>query len=124
LARANLAPTATLLPSTGVQNAEFGHGDVVDEHSPYERNELHAQREHTGGSVAEENLQLRQELLVIRDDLIGHEARLGEALGRIELLESDLARYQDAVADADRLLGTRTGRLLRAWHRLRAQLRL
>ena len=79
--------------------------------------------EHTGGSVAEENLRLRQELLVVRDDLIGHEARLGEALGRIELLESDLARYQDAVADADRLLGTRTGRLLRAWHRLRALLR-
>jgi hypothetical protein len=68
-------------------------------------------------------MRLRQELLVVRDDLIGHEARLGEALGRIELLESDLARYQDAVAEAERLLGTRTGRLLRSWHRLRALLR-
>jgi hypothetical protein len=27
------------------------------------------------------------------------------------------------MADAHRLLGSRTGRLLRAWHRLRAQLR-
>jgi hypothetical protein len=70
-----------------------------------------------------ENLRLRQELLVVRDDLIGHEARLGEALGRIELLEADLGRYRDAVAEAERLLGTRTGRLLRGWHHLRAALR-
>jgi hypothetical protein len=79
-----------------------------------------------GSNVRErdaENLRLREELLVVRDDLIGHEARLGEALGRIELLEADLGRHREAVAAAERLLGTRTGRLLRAWHRLRALLR-
>ena len=85
--------------------------------------ELHAQLEEGAGPVAEENLRLREELLLARDDLVGHEARLGEALGRIEMLESELRRYQDVLADADRVLGSRTGRLLRAWHRLRALLR-
>jgi chromosome segregation ATPase len=100
---------------------KFGRGEDVDEpRAPYERD---AQREQGAGRVAEENLRLRQELLEIRDNLIGHEARLGEALGRIELLESELCRYQDAMADAERLLSTRTGRLLRAWHRLRALIR-
>jgi hypothetical protein len=107
-----------------VQNAQFGRSEGVDEdRAPYERNELHAQLEDGGGPVAEENLRLRQELLVVRDDLVGHEARLGEALGKIELLEIELRRYQDAMADADRLLSSRTGRLLRAWHRLRALLK-
>jgi hypothetical protein len=84
--------------------------------------ELHAQIEEGAAPVAAENLRLREELLLARDDLVGHEARLGEALGRIELLQSEL-RHQDALADADRILGSRTGRLLRAWHRLRALLR-
>jgi hypothetical protein len=85
--------------------------------------ELHAQLEEGSGPVAEENLRLREDLLRSRDDLVGHEARLGEALGRIELLEAELRRHQDAVADADRILGSRTGKLLRAWHRFRALLR-
>lgn len=84
--------------------------------------ELHAQLEEGSAPVAEENLRLREELLLARDDIVGHEARLGEALGRIEVLESELRRHQDALADADRVLGSRTGRLLRAWHRLRALL--
>lgn len=84
--------------------------------------ELHAQLEEGGAPVAEENVRLRADLLAARDDLVGHEARLGEALGKIELLESELRRHQDALADAQRLLGSRTGRLLRAWHRLRALL--
>jgi hypothetical protein len=84
--------------------------------------ELHAQLEEGAGPVAEENLQLRQDLLVARDELVGHEARLGEALGRIEVLESELRRHEEATAEAQRLLGSRTGRLLRAWHRVRALL--
>lgn len=85
--------------------------------------ELHDQLEQGGGPVAEENVRLRADLLTARDDLVGHEARLGEALGRIELLESELRRHQDALAAAEALLGSRTGRLLRAWHRVRALLR-
>ena len=85
--------------------------------------ELQAQLEEGSGPVAEENLRLREELLLSRDELVGHEARLGEALGRIEVLESELRRHQDALADADRILGSRTGRLLRAWHRVRALLK-
>jgi hypothetical protein len=85
--------------------------------------ELHSQLEAGSGPVAEENLRLREELLLARDELVGHEARLGEALGRIEVLESELRRHQEALAEAERVLGSRTGRLLRAWHRLRALLR-
>jgi len=85
--------------------------------------ELHAQLEEGSGPVAEENLQLREELLLARDDIVGHEARLGEALGRIEVLEAELRRHQDALTDAERILGSRTGRLLRAWHRVRALLK-
>jgi hypothetical protein len=85
--------------------------------------ELHAQLEEGSGPAAEESLHLREELLLARDELVGHEARLGESLGRIELLESELRRHQAALADAQRILGSRTGRLLRVWHRLRALLR-
>ena len=85
--------------------------------------ELHAQLEEGSGPVAEENLRLREGLLLSRDELVGHEARLGEALGRIEVLEADLRRHQDALAGAERILGSRSGRLLRAWHRVRALLR-
>jgi len=85
--------------------------------------ELHAQLEEGSGPVAEENLRLREEILLARDDIVGHEARLGETLGRIEVLEAELRRHQDALAVAERILGTRTGRLLRAWHRIRALLR-
>jgi hypothetical protein len=85
--------------------------------------ELHAQLEEGSGPVAEENVRLRGDLLAARDELVGHEARLGEALGKIELLETELRRHQDALADAQRLLGSRTGRFLRAWHRLRALLK-
>ena len=85
--------------------------------------ELHDQLEKGSGPVAEENLRLREELLLTRDDIVGHEARLGEALGRIEVLEAELRRHQDALAGAERILGSRTGRLLRAWHRVRALLR-
>jgi hypothetical protein len=84
--------------------------------------DLQAQLEEGTAPVTEENLRLREELLLARDDLVGHEARLGEALGRIEVLEAELRRHRDALADADRVLASRTGRLLRAWHRLRALL--
>ena len=85
--------------------------------------ELHAQLEEGRGPVAEDNLRLREELLLAHDDIVGHEARLGEALGRIEVLEVELRRHQDALAGAEGILGSRSGRLLRAWHRVRALLR-
>lgn len=104
-----------------MQHAQFGRGeDLNEQHAPYEHD---AHDEQGSRRPAEENLQLRQELLVVRDDLIGHEARLGEALGRIEILETELRRYREAMADAERLLGSRTGRLLQLWHQLRARLR-
>jgi hypothetical protein len=85
--------------------------------------DLHTQLEQGGGAVSDESIRLRGDLLAARDEVVGHEGRLGEALGRIELLESELRRHEDALADARRLLGSRTGRLLHAWHRLRAMLK-
>lgn len=107
-----------------MQHTHFGRGEGVDEQrAPNERDVHDAYDAQGGGPLVEENLRLRQDLLVVHDELIGQEARLGEALGRIELLESELCRYRDAMADAERLLTSRTGRMLRAWHRLRALLR-
>jgi hypothetical protein len=92
-----------------VQHTQFGRGEGVDEQrAPNERDVHDPYDAQGGGPLVEENLRLRQELLVLRDDLIGHEARLGEALGRIELLEIELRRYKEVIADAERLLGSTT----------------
>jgi len=58
------------------------------------------QFEAAGAPARAEVARLREALLVSRDAVIGNEAALGEALGRIRLLESELARY---VGAADRL---------------------
>lgn len=102
--------------------------------------ELQSQIEEGGGPLAEENLRLRREMLILRDELIAQEARLGEARARVKVFETEMLRYEDAMADyaadygkaiadyeaakadAERLLNTRTGRLLRSWHRLRGLL--
>jgi exonuclease VII small subunit len=84
---------------------------------------------------------------VLRDELIGHEARLREARAIVKVFETERLRYEKAIAeyaadygkaivdykaakadyeaakgDVERLLNTRTGRLLRTWHRLRGLL--
>ncbi|TMK87683.1 MAG: class I SAM-dependent methyltransferase [Actinobacteria bacterium] len=66
----------------------------------YERAFWKAQFEAAGEPARAEVARLREALLVSRDAVIGNEAALGEALGRIRLLESELARY---VGAADRL---------------------
>jgi len=58
------------------------------------------QFEAAGEPARAEVARLQEQLLVSRDAVIGNEAALGEALGRIRLLESELARY---VGATDRL---------------------
>jgi hypothetical protein len=70
-------------------------------------------------SLREENLRLREQLLCVRDEIIGREAELGEALGRVAELEARL----DGLLEARKLLESRAGRLLRTYARLRAMLR-
>src|SRR5205823_2290662 len=65
--------------------------------------ELHAQLEEGSGPVAEENLRLREGLLLSRDELVGHEARLGEALGRVRGPEPRRDRAAARRARARRL---------------------
>jgi hypothetical protein len=75
--------------------------------------------EHDEPSLREDNLRLREQLLCARDEIIGREAELGEALGRVAELEARL----DGLLEARKLLESRSGRLLRTYARLRAMLR-
>lgn len=68
---------------------------------------------------AEENLRLREEVLALRDALAGTEAQLAEALGRLRMLENEFLRRQDL----ERVMSSRTGRWLQAYHRARVRLR-
>jgi hypothetical protein len=67
----------------------------------------------------EESLRLREEILELRDALLGAEAQLAEALGRMRILEDEVLRHQVL----ERLMNSRTGRLLQSYYRLRARLR-
>ena len=69
--------------------------------------------------LADENLRLREEMLLLRDQLIGVEAQLAEALGRLRIVENELLRHQVF----EQYMNSRTGRLLQAYHRARSRLR-
>ncbi len=71
----------------------------------------------TGGdvdaeSLITENLRLKEELLAARDTLIGHEARLGEALGQVRRLEAELVRYRDRMEELDAIQRSRSWRIM------------
>jgi hypothetical protein len=72
-----------------------------------------------GADLREENLRLREEILELRDALVGTEARLAETLGRLRILEDEVLRHQVL----ERLMNSRTGRLLQSYYRARARLR-
>lgn len=67
-----------------------------------------------------ENLRLKEELLIARDTLIGHEARLGEALGQVRRLEAEVVRYQERMEELDVILTSRSWRLVQLVHAARA----
>jgi hypothetical protein len=69
-------------------------------------------------SLAHENLRLAEELLAARDTVIGHEARLGEALGRARHLEAELVRYQERMDELDLVHRSRAWRALGVLRRL------
>ena len=69
--------------------------------------------------LTEENLRLREEMLVLRDQLVGVEAQLSEAVGRLRMLENELLRHQVF----EQYMSSRTGRLLQAYHRIRSRIR-
>jgi hypothetical protein len=56
------------------------------------------------------------------DDWIALESELGEALGRIRVLEAELSRYQDRAARWTRLRGSALGRFARRVRRARVAL--
>jgi len=79
----------------------------------------------TGGeveaeSLVTEHLRLKEELLTARDALIGHEARLGEALGQVRRLEAELVRYRERMEELDVILTSRSWRVIRLLHAARA----
>lgn len=72
-----------------------------------------------GTDLREETLRLREEILELRDALVGTEAQLAEALGRLRVLEDEVLRHQVL----ERMMNSRTGRLLQSYYRVRTRLR-
>jgi hypothetical protein len=70
-----------------------------------------------------ESVRLKEELLAARDAVIGHEAALGEALGRVRELEAQLSRYEEEEQDFDAIVRSRPYRILRLAQRLLRPLR-
>ena len=71
-------------------------------------------------SLSTENLRLKEELLTARDTLIGHEARLGEALGQIRRLEAELVRYRERMEELDAIQRSRSWRVIQLLQAARA----
>jgi hypothetical protein len=65
--------------------------------------------------------ELQEELLQARDELIAAEAQLGEAVGRIRVLETELGRYHKTVGQLDRLARSPVWRCQRLYERLRGR---
>ncbi len=73
--------------------------------------------EPAGGEVAALRAELaaaRKEVLRLRDLVIGHEAELGTARGRITELTAELARYTHMESRLDAMLASRSWRLTQA----------
>jgi hypothetical protein len=60
-----------------------------------------------------------EELLKTRDELIETQAQLGDALGRLRVLEAELTRYRSAADELDALRHSVTWRLLAPYRVLR-----
>jgi hypothetical protein len=71
-------------------------------------------------SLIAENLRLKEELLTLRDALIGHEARLGEALGQVRRLEAELVRYRGRMEELDAIQRSRSWRIIQLLQSARA----
>jgi hypothetical protein len=92
------------------------HGLGFDNHAlAYDRQRL----EHDSPAWSDAT-KLQEELLQTRDELIAAEAQLGESLGRIRVLETELGRYQEAAGQLDRLARSPVWRYQRLYERLRA----
>jgi len=72
----------------------------------------------SGASSAE----LNQELLATRDALIGTEAQLGEALGRVRELDAELSRYRIAADRLDEFTRSPVWRYYEPYHDLRSKI--
>jgi hypothetical protein len=64
----------------------------------------------------------KQELLTTRDELIGARAELGEALGKLAVLEAEVLRYQRAAHELDVFRRGPVWRLYSPYQRARANL--
>jgi Methyltransferase domain len=64
------------------------------------------------GALRSQAAELREELLRLRDEVIGKEAELGTAQGRVTELEAYVRRYEQAAARLEALLGSKSWRLM------------
>jgi hypothetical protein len=88
---------------------EFDHHSLADDRQRLEHD----------SSAGSDATKLEEELLQTRDELIAAEAQLGESLGRIRVLETELGRYQEAAGQLDRLARSPVWRYQRLYERFR-----
>jgi SAM-dependent methyltransferase len=71
-------------------------------------------RDEAGAGAAADTMALREEVLRLRDELVGKEAELGTAAGRVAELEAFLQRYEALAGHVEAVYKSRTWRLARA----------
>jgi SAM-dependent methyltransferase len=82
-------------------------------------------RQETGelaARLAAERLQLSQDLLATRDELVGAHAELGEALGEVAVLEARVLQFERAAHELNEFRRAPVWRLYSPYQRLRARL--
>jgi SAM-dependent methyltransferase len=72
--------------------------------------------------LREDFTSVKEELLSTRDMLIGTEAQLGDAMGRVRALDAELSRYRIAVEQLEQFRRSPVWRLYEPYHQLRSRL--
>ena len=64
------------------------------------------------GSLRKQNAELKEEVLRLRDELIGKDAELGGARGRIAEMDAHIQRYESMRQRLEAILGSKSWRLI------------
>jgi hypothetical protein len=71
--------------------------------------------------VREDYVEVKEDLLATRDALIGAEAQLGDAMGRVRALDAELSRYRIAAGQLEEFRRSPVWRLYEPYHSLRSR---
>jgi len=70
----------------------------------------------------EDFVTVKEDLLATRDALIGAEAQLGDAMGRVRALDAELSRYRIAAGQLEQFRRSPVWQIYEPYHRMRARL--